>query len=81
MTTKTKVPASPQYEIAIWWSDKDHCFVASVPDLPGCMAHGDTPQEALREILVAQKGWLAACRKFGDLIPAPTSRLSRAAGA
>lgn len=35
-----------EYEIIIDWSDDDQAFVAEVPELPGCAAHGDTPEAA-----------------------------------
>ena len=38
-----------RYEIIIFWSDEDQAFVADVPELPGCMAHGATHDEVLRE--------------------------------
>lgn len=36
-----------KYEIIIYWSNEDRAFIAEVPELPGCMAHGATQQEAL----------------------------------
>jgi hypothetical protein len=36
-----------QYEIIIYWSNEDQVFVAEVPELPGCMAHGSTQEAAL----------------------------------
>ncbi len=38
-----------KYEIIIYWNEEDHVFVAEVPELPGCMAHGDTQELALVE--------------------------------
>ena len=35
-----------KYEIIIYWSVDDQAFVAEVPELPGCAAHGDSPDEA-----------------------------------
>jgi len=37
-----------RYEIIIYWNDEDKVFVADVPELPGCMAHGPTEELALR---------------------------------
>jgi len=37
-----------RYEIIIFWSDEDRAFLADVPELPGCMAHGESHEEALR---------------------------------
>ena len=36
-----------KYEIIIYWSNQDQVFIAVVPELPGCMAHGSTPEAAL----------------------------------
>lgn len=37
-----------KYEIIIYWSKEDEAFIAEVPELPGCMAHGETPEDALK---------------------------------
>ena len=37
-----------KYEIILYWSNEDDAFVAEVPELPGCMAHGRTQETALR---------------------------------
>jgi len=39
-----------KYETIIYWSEEDGVFVAEVPGLPGCMAHGGTPGEALGNV-------------------------------
>lgn len=39
-----------KYEINLYWSNEDKVFVAEVPDLPGCMAHGKTPEKALENV-------------------------------
>ena len=38
------------YEMIIWWSDEDAICVVEVPELPGCMAHGKTRPEAIRQV-------------------------------
>jgi len=43
-----------KYEIIIYWSDEDQSFVADVPELPGCMAHGNTYESALENVSVQQ---------------------------
>ncbi|MCD6418857.1 type II toxin-antitoxin system HicB family antitoxin [bacterium] len=63
-----------KYEIIIYWSDEDQAFVADVPELPGCMAHGNTREEALININEAIKLWLDIAREFGDPIPEPLGR-------
>jgi len=63
-----------RYEIIIYWSAEDDVFVAEVPELPGCAAHGGTPEEALGEIRKAIELWMATARDFGDPIPEPKGR-------
>ena len=60
-----------KYQIIIYWSRQDGAFVAEVPELPGCMAHGDTQQAALRNVNQALDLWLNTAREFGDPIPKP----------
>ena len=38
-----------RYEIILYWSAEDAAFIAEVPELRGCMAHGDTQDEALHQ--------------------------------
>ena len=64
-----------KYEVIIYWSDDDDVFVADVPELPGCMAHGDTHESALREANVAISLWLDTATEFGDPIPEPAGEL------
>lgn len=47
-----------RYEAIIFWSVEDQSFVADVPDLPGCMAHGDTYELALENVKEAMQLWL-----------------------
>ncbi len=63
-----------RYEIIIYWSNEDEVFVAEVPELPGCMAHGDTEQSALQNIKAAIQLWIDTAREFGDPIPEPKGR-------
>ncbi len=66
--------ALDKYEIIIFWSNEDDCFVADVPELPGCMAHGNSYEDALRNIRDAIGLWLDTAREIGDPIPAPKGR-------
>jgi hypothetical protein len=50
--------APPVYHIAVVWSDDDGCWVASVPELKPCSAHGDDPVEAVRKVQNAIAGVL-----------------------
>ena len=39
-----------KYEVILYWSNEDNTFVAEVPELPGCMAHGATQEAALKQV-------------------------------
>jgi predicted RNase H-like HicB family nuclease len=58
--------------IVIFRTPSDGLDVADVPDLPGCSAHGETPEEALREVQIAMGPWLDVVREIGRAIPEPT---------
>ena len=63
-----------RYEIIIYWSDEDDAYVAEVPELPGCVAHGNTQEEALRNANDAIELWVDTAREFGDPVPEPRGR-------
>ena len=63
-----------KYEIIIYWSDEDKVFVAEVPELSGCMAHGDTHESALNNIKSAIDLWIETANEFNDPIPHPKGR-------
>lgn len=64
-----------KYEIIIFWSNNDNCFVAEMPELKGCVAHGDTQDEALNEIKILASEWLNIANEKGWEIPEPKGRL------
>ncbi len=55
-------------------------FFATVPDLPGCMSDGETPEEALHNVQDAIATWIEAAEDLGHPIPHPSRPLDRAAG-
>ncbi|HDL07228.1 MAG TPA: type II toxin-antitoxin system HicB family antitoxin [Desulfobacteraceae bacterium] len=63
-----------RYEIIIYWSDEDKVFVADVPELHGCMAHGPTEELALSNVKDAMQLWIDTAREFGDPVPEPKGR-------
>lgn len=63
-----------KYEIVIFWSEEDEAFVADVPELPGCKAHGDSPASALANCQDAIDLWLDTARELGRPIPEPRGR-------
>lgn len=60
-----------RYEVLIYWSEEDSAYVAEVPELPGCMAHGETYEAALANAKDAMKLWLDTAIEDGIPIPAP----------
>jgi len=60
-----------RYEIIIYWSNEDNAFIAEVPELPGCIAHGETPEKALKNVKEAIQLWIDTAKEFGDPIPEP----------
>jgi predicted RNase H-like HicB family nuclease len=63
-----------RYEIIIFWSDEDQSFIADVPELPGCMAHGSSHADALANAQEAISLWLETAVEHGDPIPEPKGR-------
>lgn len=61
----------PHYLMEIVWSDEDRAYVVTVPELPGCMTHGDTYAEAAARGEQAIASWLAAARHWHTPIPLP----------
>ena len=60
-----------KYEVIIWWSKEDGCYLAEVPELPGCMADGETLQEAAAAIEEEIKLWIEVNKARGIAIPEP----------
>ncbi len=67
-----------KYEIIIFWSDEDKAFVAEVPELPGCMADGQTYQEALSNAERIIQEWVETAKDLGRTVPEPKGRLAYA---
>lgn len=63
-----------KYEIIIFWSEADDAYIADVPELPGCMVHGNCHESALANAKEAIQLWLETAKEFGDPIPAPKGK-------
>ncbi len=63
-----------RYEIIIYWSDDDAAFVAEVPELPGCSAHGSSSENALANCQDAISLRLDTAKEFGRPIPSSKGR-------
>lgn len=59
------------YHINIFYSEEDEAYIADIPDLKYCSAAGDTPQEALREVIIAKQAWLETNKLEGRPTPVP----------
>ena len=60
-----------EYKVAIYWSEDDQAFLAKVPELPGCMADGESYQDALVNVEITINEWRKAAHKLGRKIPSP----------
>ena len=63
------------YEMIIYWSQEDQAFIVEVPELPGCMADGETYQEAVQNAEVIIQEWIETAQALGREIPKPKGRL------
>ncbi len=62
------------YHVNLFYSEDDEGYIADIPDLKSCSAFGETPEEALREVLAAKKAWLEAAVANGKVVPEPRFR-------
>jgi predicted RNase H-like HicB family nuclease len=69
---------SIKYELIIYWSEEDRGFVVEVPELPGCMADGETYEQAVVNAQQVIEEWIETARELGRPIPAPKGRLTYA---
>ena len=59
------------YSMIIQWDEEDHIFVVTVPELPGCMTHGKTYEEAVKQGQEAIEGWIEVAEGLGWPVPKP----------
>lgn len=62
------------YHINVFYSEADEGYVADIPDLEPCSAFGETPEEAVAEMLLVKEAWLEVARENGLPIPEPRYR-------
>ena len=65
-----------RYEMIVAWSTEDQLFIVRVPELPGCTAHGATPEMAVREAQVAIGLWVDTAAEDGIPIPEPKAQFA-----
>jgi predicted RNase H-like HicB family nuclease len=63
-----------RYEAIIYWSEEDKVYLAEVPELSGCIAHGDSYESALSNAKEAIQLWIDTAKEFDDPIPEPKGR-------
>ncbi len=66
---------SIRYELIIYWSDEDQSFVVEVPELPGCMADGETDEQAVANAQQIIEEWVETARELDRPVPEPRGRL------
>lgn len=64
-----------KYERIIYWSEDDSAFIVEVPELPGCMADGETVEEAIKNSEIIIKEWIEVTIERGLEVPEPKGRL------
>ena len=64
-----------KYEVILYWSEEDEAFIAEVPELPGCMADGESRLDALHNVEQVITEWIETAQELGREIPAPKGRL------
>jgi predicted RNase H-like HicB family nuclease len=62
---------SLKYEIILYWSEEDEAYIAEVPELPGCIADGNTYEEALKKAEVVIQEWIETAKELGREVPEP----------
>lgn len=66
---------SIKYEMIIYWSDEDNAFIVEVPELPGCLADGQTYQEAVANAETIIQEWIETAKDLGRSISEPKGKL------
>jgi predicted RNase H-like HicB family nuclease len=67
-----------KYELIVFWSEEDQCYVVEVPELPGCMADGETYEDAIKNAQTVISEWIDTAQRIGREIPQPRGRLAYA---
>ncbi|MCF2442729.1 type II toxin-antitoxin system HicB family antitoxin [Dyadobacter sp. CY345] len=67
-----------KYELIMYWSEVDNAFIVEVPELPGCMADGNTQIEALENVQIIIDQWIETALELGREVPIPKGKLTLA---
>lgn len=66
---------SIKYELIIYWSNEDQSFIVEVPELPGCMADGESYEAAVANAQHVIQEWVDTAQELGRPVPEPKGRL------
>ena len=66
---------SIKYELIIYWSEEDNSFIVEVPELAGCLADGQTYQEAVANAEIVIREWIETAKELGRSVPEPKGRV------
>ena len=64
-----------KYEVMIYWSEADKSFIAEVPELPGCMADGESYNDAITNVQIIMGEWIETAKSLGRTIPDAKGKL------
>ena len=73
-TSRSRRANPPRNHINVFYSPEDKAFIADVPDLKYCSAHGPTPEDAVREVMIAIDLWIESAKAKGRSVPKPRYR-------
>jgi predicted RNase H-like HicB family nuclease len=67
-----------KYRMNVWWSEDDQAWLVEVPELPGAMADGATPEEAVANAQDVIENWIQFAREYGRDVPEPEATTASA---
>lgn len=60
------------YKMIFYYDPEDKIYIVQFPELPGCIAHGETAEEALKNAYAVKDEWLKSALKDKWIIPEPS---------
>ncbi len=75
-TKSESLPKVEQYLYSVGWSEEDEAFVARVAEFPSLAAHGETQEEAMREIIDVVGFVIQDLTESNEPIPEPFGKRS-----
>ncbi len=62
---------SSEYDLTVYWGEADQAYIVEVPELPGCMANGDSREEAEANAQKVIDIWIDTAKELGRVVPEP----------